>query len=128
MKHRVLLVEDNEDLRALYKTAFDHKGFQVIEAPDGQLAIDYALMNKPDVIILDLMLPRQGGLGVLKIYRTLPETKSIPVIILTALPNPDYVEQARPYAQGYFLKTQVKPKELVDAAIKLIEHPVSSTS
>ncbi|MDP3992866.1 MAG: response regulator [bacterium] len=117
----ILLVEDNEELRRLYKEAFKHHGFTVFESGDGLSAIDVALNNSPDVILLDLMLPRQGGLGALKIFRTLPETKHIPIIILTALPNPDYKEQAKNRVQGYYLKTEITPKELVAKVRELID-------
>ncbi len=111
---KILLVEDNEELRRLYKEAFSHHDFAVFESGDGQSAIDSALLHAPDIILLDLMLPRQGGLGALKIFRTLPECKHIPIIILTALPNPEYKEQAEGRVQGYYLKTEITPKELIE--------------
>lgn len=117
---KILLVEDNEELRRLYKEAFTHHNFTVIEAGDGLSAIDVALNNNPDIILLDLMLPRQGGLGALKVFRTLPETKHIPIIILTALPNADYKEQAKNRVQGYYLKTEITPKELVAKVRELL--------
>lgn len=117
---KILLVEDNEELRRLYKEAFTHHNFTVLESGDGLSAIDVALNNNPDIILLDLMLPRQGGLGALKIFRTLPETKHIPIIILTALPNPDYKEQAMNRVQGYYLKTEITPKELVAKVRELL--------
>lgn len=119
--HSVLLVEDNDELRALYKDAFSRNNFTVFEAADGQLAVDMAVMHKPEMIILDLMLPRQGGLGALRIFRSLPECKHTPIIVLTALPNPEYKEEAKSRVQGYYLKTEIKPKELVDKVLELLE-------
>lgn len=118
---RILLVEDNEELRRLYREAFHHNNFEVFEAADGLSAIDVALIHTPDIILLDLMLPKQGGLGALKIFRTLPECKHTPIIILTALPNPDYKEQAEGRVQGYFLKTEITPRELVAKVRELID-------
>ncbi len=118
---KVLLVEDNEELRQMYREVFRHNGFEVVEAADGVSAVDEALLNKPDIIILDLMLPRQGGLGVLKIYRSLPECRNLPIIILTALPNPDYQAEAGERVQGYFLKTNIQPQELVKKAQELLK-------
>lgn len=120
-RRSVLLVEDNEELRLLYKEIFQHNNFQVYEAADGQVAIDEALTNRPDAIVLDLMLPRQGGLRALKIYRSLPECKNIPIIILTALPNPEYKTEAGDRVQGFYLKTEVKPQELVAKVRALLE-------
>jgi DNA-binding response OmpR family regulator len=118
---RVLLVEDNDELRRLYKEVFQHNNFEVFEAVDGQQGVDVALDCRPDVIILDLMLPRQGGLRTLKIYRSLPECRHTPIVILTALPNPDYQKEAAKLVQGYYLKTAVKPRELVDKVRELLE-------
>ncbi|QQG49861.1 MAG: response regulator [Candidatus Berkelbacteria bacterium] len=120
-RHKVLLVEDNDELRRLYKDIFRHNNFEVFEAVDGEQAIDEALNSKPDVIILDLMLPRQGGLRALKIYRSLPECKHTPVIILTAMPNPDYQREAAEMVQGYYLKTAIGPQELVGKVRDLLE-------
>jgi len=118
---RVLLVEDNEELRGLYKEIFKHNGYQVFEAADGSQAIDEALECQPDVIILDLMLPRQGGLRALKIYRSIPECKNTPIIILTALPNPDYQKEAGNLVQGYYLKTAITPQQLVGKVSALLD-------
>ncbi len=120
-KPKVLLIEDDPTLRQLYKEAFDHAGFEVLEADDGQYGVDLALQHRPEALILDLMLPRQGGLHVLRILRSMPETRTMPIIILTALPNPEYKEMAKDRVQGYFLKTQIKPGELVDAVRKLLD-------
>lgn len=104
----------------MYRDAFRRNNFEVYEAEDGQTGIDMALTSRPQAIVLDLMLPRQGGLGALKIIRSLPDAKHIPIIILTALPNPEYVDAAKPFVQGYFLKTNIKPSELVNKVRELI--------
>jgi DNA-binding response OmpR family regulator len=124
MQHkRVLLVEDDPELRRLYKEAFEHAGFDVSEAENGEEAISLVLTNKPHVVILDLMLPRQGGIAALRIMRSQPGSRNVPVIILTALPNQEYRESTKDMVQGYFLKTQIKPGDLVAAAEKvIIEH------
>lgn len=120
-RRRVLLVEDNDELRTLYREIFRHNGYEVFEAVDGAQAIDEALACQPDMIILDLMLPRQGGLRALKIYRSIPECKNTPIIILTALPNPDYQKEAGNLVQGYYLKTAIKPQELVGKVSALLD-------
>lgn len=120
-KHSVLLVEDNQELRELYKDIFRHNNFEVYEAEDGLKAVEMALVNRPEAIILDLMLPRQGGLAALKIIRSLPDAKNIPIIVLTALPNKEYMIEAERLVQGYYLKTEIKPRELVTKVRELLE-------
>jgi len=119
-RYKVLLVEDDEELRRMYKEIFRRASWQVFEASDGQRAVDVALMAKPDIIMLDLMLPRQGGIAALRILRSLPECKNTPIFVLTALPNPEYQQSAEGMVQGYFLKTQIKPHELVEKAKELV--------
>ena len=122
MKHwKVLLVEYNEELRRLYRETFRRNNFTVIESSDGQSAIDQALLHLPDLILLDLMLPRQGGIRALRVFRTLPECKPIPIIILTALPDPKYKEQTENLVQGYYLKTEITPKDLVTKVRQLLD-------
>lgn len=119
--HRVLLVEDDPELRRLYKEAFEHADFEVIEAEDGETAISTVLTHKPEVVVLDLMLPRQGGIAALRIIRSLPGCRNVPVVILTALPNEEYRESTKDLVQGYFLKTQVKPGDLVTQVTALLK-------
>ncbi len=119
--YKVLLVEDNEPIRTMYKEEFLHCNFEVVEAEDGEIAVNAAIQHLPDIILLDLMLPKQGGLSVLKILRSHPETKDTPVVILTALPNPEYQDEAGDKVQGYFLKIQVKPRELVNKVRSMLD-------
>lgn len=119
-KKKILLAEDDATLRRLYREVFKRAGFEVIEAADGQEAVDLALNHQPAVVILDLLMPRQGGLGALRVFRTLPECKNLPIIVLTALPNPEYKEEAAPWVQGYYMKTELKPAELVAKVRELI--------
>lgn len=119
MKQRsVLLIEDNRELRQLYKEIFQHNNFQVFEAEDGDVGVTEALTNRPDAIILDLMMPKQGGLGALRIFRSNPEVANTPIFVLTALPNQEYRDMAKGKVQGYFLKTEITPQKLVSYVVE----------
>ena len=117
---KVLLVEDNEPLRTLYKEIFLHNGFEVVEAEDGEQGVNVALLEKPDAVVLDLMMPNQGGMRTLKILRSYPDMKNLPIVILTALPNPEYELQTKGRVQGYYLKTEIKPQQLVEKVKALL--------
>lgn len=82
---RILVVDDDADIRALANHALSQDGHIVIEASSGQEAL--ALINEqiPDLLILDLLMPEQGGLEVLNILRSLPATTALPVVVLTAM-------------------------------------------
>lgn len=80
----VLIIDDEEDLIELVQYNLSKEGFEVIGAGDGESGISLALRKKPDVVIIDLMLPGIDGLEVCRSLRSRPETAQIPVIMLTA--------------------------------------------
>ncbi len=81
---RVLLVEDEESLRRVMKDLLEREGFVVFEASDGVIALDEVDRLAPDIVVLDLNLPRLDGYGVLSHLRARPATQKLPVIVLTA--------------------------------------------
>ena len=81
---RVLIVEDDEDLRTILKLILKRRfGFEVIEARSAELGIELAQSGKPDLILMDVMLPRMSGLEAISILRADPETQSIPIIVIS---------------------------------------------
>jgi CheY-like chemotaxis protein/phosphoribosyl 1,2-cyclic phosphodiesterase len=81
---KILIVDDDEDLRLLARVALQKSGHVVSEAPGGAEALDMIELNKPDLIVLDLMMPPPDGIEVLRRLRASPRTASLPVVILTA--------------------------------------------
>ncbi len=85
---RILVVEDEADVREVVKATLQENGYQVIEAADGlegyTAAADAAVAEKPDLIVLDLMLPKLNGFEVLEKLKENPQTSYIPVVVLTA--------------------------------------------
>ncbi|MGI8794907.1 MAG: response regulator [Acidimicrobiales bacterium] len=79
---RVLVCDDEEDLRLLYRTAFELEGAEVVDADDGDTGVDVARRWQPDLIVLDLQMPRMGGLSALPLIRAACPGAS--VIIVTA--------------------------------------------
>jgi CheY-like chemotaxis protein len=84
-KGRVLLVEDTSDLRSLLRLALEGEGYEVLEAEDGLAAVEVALRERPDAIIMDMSLPRLGGDQAAKLIRREPSLSRVPVIACTAL-------------------------------------------
>ncbi len=83
-KKRILLVEDEKDLVEVVKIRLEASGYEVLTAADGQQALDKARAQKPDLIILDLMLPRVDGYKVCRMLKFDEKYKHIPVIIFSA--------------------------------------------
>jgi two-component system cell cycle response regulator DivK len=81
---RVLIVEDTADTRALLRAVFEAEGYEVLEASDGIEAVEVALAELPDAIIMDMSLPRIDGNTAVKIIRREPALRSTPVIACTA--------------------------------------------
>src|SRR4030095_6930363 len=82
---KILLVEDDDTLAEVYKTRLHAEGFDLKRVPNGEEALAAALEFKPDLILLDIMMPRVSGFDVLDILRNTPETTNTKVIVLTAL-------------------------------------------
>lgn len=120
-KETLLIVEDDAELSNLYQEVFKNRGWHVLATHDGERAIQYALENSPTIILLDLMLPKKGGLHVLRILKSLPETKQIPVAVMTAYPNPEYKEEAvAAGAAMYFLKSEFSHAQMADKIEEIV--------
>lgn len=81
---RVLVIDDEADVRLLYRVNLRHAGFEVLEADDGKRGIEAALEHVPDAVVLDLMMPQTDGFEVLRVLRSHPDSSEVPVLVLTA--------------------------------------------
>jgi CheY-like chemotaxis protein len=111
-KKTVLLVEDEEPLRRVLRELLEREGFTVVEAADGIQALDEVDRSAPDVLVLDLNLPRLDGYGVLNHLRARPSTARLPVIVLTA--KSDEENEVRVFETGAndFLTKPFRPRAL----------------
>ncbi len=111
-KKTVLLVEDEEPLRGVLRELLEREGFTVVEASDGVQALDEVDRSAPDVVVLDLNLPRLDGYGVLNHLRARPSTSKLPVIVLTA--KGDEENEVRVFETGAndFLAKPFRPRAL----------------
>ncbi len=115
MSKTVLLVEDNDFIRNMYQLKLAKSGFTVVEAVDGTMALDKLQTFKPDLILLDLMMPNVGGIDVLKALNKQAIIPDLPVIILTNIYNPSTVNEAKELgARDYIIKTDLTPSQVVE--------------
>jgi CheY-like chemotaxis protein len=84
MRYKVLVVEDNTDCRELFAMIIRHLGFEVVEADDGEIGVQKALSEKPDLIFMDIGMPSMSGIEATVCLRESAVTKNVPVIICTA--------------------------------------------
>jgi DNA-binding response OmpR family regulator len=112
---KILLVEDDDALASVYMTRLQAEGFELKRVPNGEDALATALQFKPDLILLDVMMPKVSGFDVLDILRNTPETNNIKVIMLTALSQDSDKERATQLgADDYLVKSQVVIADVVD--------------
>ena len=120
-KIKILLVEDDSFLLGMYATKFEMEGFKVIMAEDGEKAVRLALKEMPDIILLDIILPKVHGFEVLRQVKAAPATANIPVLLLTNLSQKDEIEQGlKMGAEDYLIKAHFMPSEVVDKIKKVL--------
>jgi DNA-binding response OmpR family regulator len=114
-RKKILLVEDDTALSGVYKSRLDLEGFDVREVNNGEDALSAAIDYKPDLILLDAMMPKISGFDVLDILRNTPDTMNIRVIMLTALSQPKDKERAEELGvDDYLVKSQVVIGDVVE--------------
>lgn len=112
---KILLVEDDDALASVYVTRLQAEGFDIKRVPNGEDALAAAISYKPDLVVLDVMMPKVSGFDVLDIMRNTPETANAKVIMLTALSQDADKQRAMNLgADDYLVKSQVVIADVVD--------------
>ena len=111
----ILIVDDDLTLREMYVERLKMEGFAVESAKDGEEAIQKAKTDHPNIILLDIMMPKINGLDVLKMLKSDEETKNIPVLLLTALiQDIDKTKGLSSGADDYIVKSETMPGEVIE--------------
>lgn len=101
----ILLVEDSKFLRMANERMLAKAGYKVISAGDGETALRVARQRIPDLILLDMMIPKLDGLGVLRALKRDPQTRGIPVIVITALSQKNDAKLKKEGSTAYIVKS-----------------------
>ena len=118
----IMIVEDDNFLADIYKKKFEMEGFKVSTANNGEKALVDIKKKMPDLVLLDILLPKLDGFAVLEKVKSDPVVKNIPIILLTNLGQPDDVQRGlEKGATDYLIKTHFKPSEVVDK-VKQVLH------
>ena len=111
---KILLVEDEPMLSNLLKQRLEKEGIQVTAAHDGEEAVKLLKQDKPDLILLDIILPKMSGFEVLEEMKGDPTVQSAPVVVVSNLGQDSDVEKAQKFgAVGYFVKAKMSIEDLV---------------
>jgi DNA-binding response OmpR family regulator len=114
MSYKILIVEDDESLHNALKDKFAKEGFIVFQAHDGEQGLKMALEQHPDLILLDILMPKMDGLTMLKKFREVDKDKKTPVMLLSNLTDVKEISEALLLgAKEYFVKSNWKLEDLV---------------
>jgi len=121
-KETILIIEDQAEFRHIYQDALEGDGYKVLLAEDGESGWQLAKSEKPELILLDLVLPKLSGIEVLKNIRADAETRDIPVIILSVLGEKKDIQKGlESGANDYMVKGYSKPREIMSKIRVLLE-------
>ncbi len=121
MSYTVLTIEDQPDIRRLIRMTLEFKGFQAIEAGNGPDGLALARSGRPDLILLDVMMPGMDGLTVSRELLADPELRRIPVVMLSALGAADDIEAGRATGVADYLVKPFSPWQLLELVQRLID-------
>jgi CheY-like chemotaxis protein len=122
MRNKILLIEDSKVVQQMYRNKLTFENFNVLTADNGMEAIKILSKEKPDIILLDLMMPVMDGYKVLQVIKTDPKLSDIPVLVFSAKGQPEEVEKALNLgAAGYIVKATTKPNDVVEQIRKVLD-------
>ena len=109
---KVLIIEDEVDLAKILHKRLEDKGFKVVCAPDAHSGVDLAHKERPDLIILDIILPLGGGMTVLRNLRISTHTSSIPVLVLTGMQDEELKNNILEMGVAFYMQKPYEIEEL----------------
>lgn len=119
---RVLVVDDDRIVAEMYRLALSRAGHEVEVANDGVAALEAASANRPDIVFLDIRMPRMDGIEVLRNLASVKGTRSIPVVMLSNYDEPGLVRQSRSLgAKEYLVKAGTNPADLQRVVSQWVE-------
>lgn len=120
-KIKILLIEDDYFLSGIYLKKFELEGFDIFSVPEGEAGLKAAKSKKPAVILLDILLPKKDGFAVLLDLKKDPNTRNIPVIVMTNLSEEVNIKRAfKLGAVDYLIKSNFLPIEVIEKVKKVL--------
>lgn len=116
----VLYVEDNEYNLKIVRQLLGRTSYRLIEAMDGQLGVETALRELPDLILMDIQLPKLSGLDATRMLRADPKTAAIPIIVITSFALSGDDQKAKDAGASAYLAKPYSPRELLQMIRKLV--------
>lgn len=118
---KILMIDDEPAILEMYRLKFEERGFTVTTALNSDDGFTAAIREHPDIILLDIVMPKTNGLDLLKALKENEETKNVPVIMTTNLPENTSGQKAKELgAEGYIVKAEYEPKSIVTMVEKFL--------
>ena len=119
---KILLIEDNLDLRNIYAIRLIADHYDIVTASDGEEGLAKAISDSPDLILSDIMMPKVSGFEMIRLLKETKSTAHIPVIFLTALSDPERQKESLQLgADAYFVKSEVSIEDIVAEIHKFLD-------
>jgi two-component system cell cycle response regulator DivK len=113
MTKRILVVEDQEDLRGVLRDLLTSSGYEMLEAGDGQAGVDKATAEKPDLILMDIQMPVMNGYDATRTIKADPDLKPIPVVAISSFAMKGDEEKARAAGCDHYITKPYSPMQLL---------------
>ena len=120
---RVLVVDDEKFVRELIKIKLGRCGLAVIEATNGQEAVEMAQTQKPDIILMDVMMPKMNGFEACEKLKSHPDTARIPIVMLTARGERSNQEKGLAIGAADYMSKPFSPQKLAELVIEILQRP-----
>lgn len=119
----ICIVDDNEDIREIYRVKFAREGFQTVLAKDGLEGLQVIREQRPAVVLLDIQMPVLDGIGVLRELKNDPDLAHIPVVILSNIDSDDMFQTVSDLgaAEYYLVKSLTDPQRVIDVTIEALQ-------
>lgn len=117
---KVLIADDNQQIRMLIRAALRTSGYEIAEADDGEATLDLAVAEHPDLILLDVTMPKLDGFEVLHFLRKRPETAGCRVVMLTTAAQQADLERGRVEGAEEYITKPFEPSQLRDTVQRLL--------
>lgn len=121
MKSKILIIDDKEEVIMLVEIIFLDIGYDVVGTTDSTLAFEYVVKEKPDIVILDIMMPRMNGWEVLNHIKSNHDTKHIPVLMLSVKADREEREKSKKLGAYALMRKPFQSEKLIEVVTKILE-------
>jgi CheY-like chemotaxis protein len=120
MAYSVLIIDDDKELRSIYRVILERQGYLIYEAANGAEALKFLANQTPDIIVIDMLMPMLGGDATMQRIQQMPSLSRTRIVILTAYPR--FRESALHFQVDQFLVKPIEPDDLVQAIASSLEN------